>query len=137
MLGRFDGLKCIDCWFCSVVGEAGWVVHEVSWVGVLFFLFQRLRSLEHTEAIPLTTSLSIELNLASISPGRRENDPAVQYLIVKPIVAARCLIFQLHDIVTEAFSKEPWDFDASDGPTSGIRDLVLEMHSGGHFTLEK
>lgn len=87
MLGRFGGLKRVDCWFCSVVGEAGWEVHEVSWVGVLFFVFGRLELLD-TEAIPLTTSLSIELNLELISSSRRENHPAVQYLIVKPIVAA-------------------------------------------------
>ena len=60
-----------------------------------------------------------------------------QYLIVKPIVAARLWVFQFDDIVTEAFSKEPWDFDTSDGPTSGIRDHILEMHSERHFTLEK
>lgn len=45
-------------------------------------------------------------------------------------MATRCWVFQLHDIVTEAFSKEPWDFDASDGPASGIRDNVLEIVEG-------
>lgn len=29
MLGRVEGLKCIDRWFCSVVGQASWEVHEV------------------------------------------------------------------------------------------------------------
>ena len=106
-------------------------------MSVILFLFQKLEFLGLTETIPLTTSLSIELNLGLISSGRRENDQEAQYLIVKPIVAARFWVFQLHDTVTETFSKEPWDFDASDGPTSGIRDHVLEMHSGGHFTLEK
>lgn len=85
----------------------------------------------------MTTSLSIELNLGLISSGGTENDQEAQYLIIKPIVAAGFWVFQLHDIVTEAFSKEPWDFDASNGPTSGIRDHVLEMDSGGHFTLER
>jgi hypothetical protein len=32
--------------------------------------------------------------------------------------------------MTEASSKESWDFDASNRPTSGIRDYVLEKMKG-------
>lgn len=132
MLGSFGGLKRIDCWFHSVVGEAGWEVHEVSCVASQFFiLLSRVRG--RTETVPLTTGLGIELELELISYDEIKSDQATQYLIVKPIGAARCWVFQFHDIVTYAFSKEPWDFDASNWPTRCIRGNVLEIVGAFYF----
>jgi hypothetical protein len=47
------------------------------------------------------------------------------YLIIKPKMTGGFWIFQFCNIVAEALSKETGKFDASNGPTGGIRYKVV------------